>query len=197
MIGIIFGIPVGTIGTMAMQKTLTYGVKAGVMTGVGSSIADSLYALIGAFGLTFISNFLLEHEIVINLLGGTLLVLMGMSMLRKKEKNQEIYNNQSISSVRLILPSFFIGITNPVAILTFLFAFTYFRIPTSLDVFEGICLVVGVFLGTLFWWIALAISLEMIKKRKVLKSLGNKNMWFGLTYILLGFIVFVRIIYYC
>lgn len=194
LIGIIFGIPVGTIGAMAMQKTLKYGMKAGVMTGLGSSIADSLYAIIGAFGLTFISDFLFQHEILINCFGGTLLVLMGMSMLREKEINMQIYDNQSISSVRLFLPSFFVGLTNPVVILTFLFAFTYFRIPSYLDYFDGTCLVFGVFLGTLFWWIALAASLEIIKKKDFLKNFGNKDMWFGVIYILLGAFVFIRVI---
>lgn len=57
LIGLLFGIPVGAVGTMAAQRAFSHGFGAGLKTGLGSSAADCLYAVCGAFGLTFVSDF--------------------------------------------------------------------------------------------------------------------------------------------
>lgn len=62
LIGLLFGLPVGAVGTMTVQHTWNSGIKAGLFTGLGSSVADCFYAVIGVFGITFISDFLLDHK---------------------------------------------------------------------------------------------------------------------------------------
>lgn len=89
LIGLLFGIPAGAVGAMTVQRTWSYGVKAGLLTGLGSSVADCIYASIGAFGLTVISEFLLKYQTVINLAGGGLILYMGLHLLfGKKEPNE-------------------------------------------------------------------------------------------------------------
>ena len=70
LIGLLFGVPVGAVGAMTVQRTWEHGIKAGLLTGMGSSIADCIYAAIGAFGLTMVSDFLLEYQTAIHLAGG-------------------------------------------------------------------------------------------------------------------------------
>lgn len=190
LIGILFGIPVGTVGTMTIQKTLTHGFWTGVMTGLGSSAADCFYAFVGAFGLTVISDFLLKYERLINILGGSMLLFMGIHMLIKNEKKRT--PQPESGAARTFFPSFLIGITNPVAILTFLFAFTYFKIPSHMNLSKGFFLVFGVLLGTLFWWVLLSASVEAIKNKKLLQNFRYRNQAFGVLYILFGIAVFIR-----
>lgn len=57
LIGLVFGIPVGAVGVLTIQRTFESGIKAGLFTGLGSSVADCIYASIGAFGLTFLLAF--------------------------------------------------------------------------------------------------------------------------------------------
>lgn len=70
LIGLLFGVPAGAVGAMTAQRAYSSGLRAGLLTGLGSSVADCIYACIGAFGLSLISDFLLAHQTVINLLGG-------------------------------------------------------------------------------------------------------------------------------
>lgn len=44
LIGLIFGLPVGAVGAMTVQRTWEHGIKAGLLTGMGSSAADCIYA---------------------------------------------------------------------------------------------------------------------------------------------------------
>ncbi len=59
--GIVFDVPVGAIGALAIQHTLSHGFRAGFVTGLGSSAADLLYACVGVFGLTAIFDMLLRY----------------------------------------------------------------------------------------------------------------------------------------
>ena len=67
-----------SLGALTVQRTWEHGIKAGLLTGMGSSIADCIYAAIGAFGLTIISDFLLQYQGAIHLVGGTIVLFMGI-----------------------------------------------------------------------------------------------------------------------
>lgn len=90
LIGLLFGVPVGAVGAMTVQRTWEHGIKAGLLTGMGSSIADCIYAAIGAFGLTMVSDFLLEYQTVIHLAGGTIVLFMGIRLLLRKGEAAKI-----------------------------------------------------------------------------------------------------------
>lgn len=74
VIGLLFGLPVGAVGAMPVQRTWNSGIRAGLFTGLGSSAADCLYAAVGAFGLTLLSDFLLKYQSIIHVLGGGLIL---------------------------------------------------------------------------------------------------------------------------
>lgn len=46
LIGLLFGMPVGAVDAMTVQRTIAHGTKAGLLTGLGSSAADCLCAWI-------------------------------------------------------------------------------------------------------------------------------------------------------
>ena len=189
LIGLIFGIPVGAVGTMTISRTLDRGVKAGLITGLGSSVADCIYASVGAFGLTFISDFLLQYQTVINLCGGTLVIFMGITTILKKapQKSEKV----SIAATRMFLSSFAVGITNPAAILTFLFAFSYFDLSAGMNLPNGIFLVMGVLLGTFLWWIALSLLASKFRQ-KALQNRRLVNSILGGLLALFGIIIILK-----
>lgn len=194
LIGLLFGIPAGAVGAMTVQRTWNYGIKAGLVTGLGSSVADCMYACVGAFGLTVISGFLLKYQTVINLAGGGLILYMGLhALLGKKEANEL----PSVSGrVKMFLSSFLVGITNPAAVLTFLFAFSYFGISGEISLPEGMCLVLGVFLGTYLWWGVLSASVNIMKNRRKNDHFQRMNRIFGVILCLFGMVVFIRMIFF-
>lgn len=191
LIGLMFGVPAGAVGALTVQRTLNHGFKAGLATGLGSSVADCLYACIGAFGLTLISEFLLKYQTVINILGGCLILVMGIRMIIRKKENT-VSKVSALSGIKMFMSSFAVGITNPAAILTFLFAFSYFAISGQLTIFQGIQLVCGVFVGTYIWWGILSVAANLLKKKT--SSFCKLNKVFGVILTMLGTVVFTRTI---
>lgn len=193
LIGLLFGMPVGAVGAMTVQRTIAHGTKAGLLTGLGSSAADCLYACVGAFGLTLISDFMIKYQIVINVIGGVFILIMGFGLLcRKSGAIDNIPQKQTADGIKMFMSSFAVGITNPAAIITFLFAFSYFGIIGQTGLKNGILLVIGVFIGTYIWWGSLTAAVEIIKKRKSDSGFRYANKIFGVILIIFSIIVFVK-----
>ncbi|MCI8650522.1 MAG: LysE family transporter [Anaerotruncus sp.] len=184
LIGLLFGLPVGAVGTLTVQRTLHYGPRAGLLTGLGSSAADCCYAAVGAFGLTIVADFLLQYQSVIHLLGSGLILFLGVHLLYQK-KGAPIQKTKGASLPGLFLSSFAIGITNPAAILTFLFAFSWLGISGELAFGEGLPLVLGMFAGTYLWWGVLTLATSLAR-RKATINLVWRNRAFGIILCLLG-----------
>lgn len=84
LIGRLFGVPIGAVGAMTVSRTLNHGFGAGMVTGLGSSAADCIYAGVGAFGLTLsgvavrFRERAVKHRILLNRIFGSLLILFGI-----------------------------------------------------------------------------------------------------------------------
>lgn len=157
---------------------------------MGSSVADCIYAGIGAFGLTMVSDFLLEYQTVIHLVGGAIVMFLGIRLLLRKG---EAVGVPAVSGKwKMFLSSFAVGITNPAAILTFLFAFSWFGIAEGSASGNGWLVVVGVFMGTYLWWGGLSAAVALARKKKRTGSFQKMNRIFGTVLSLFGILVFIR-----
>lgn len=93
------------------------------------------------------------------------------------------------------MTSFFVGVTNPAAILTFLFAFSYFGIAPQKDFAVGAALIIGVFLGTYLWWLALSVLTDYLHKRKGNFRQELANRIFGVILLLFGLVMILQTIF--
>ena len=64
---------VGPIGLLALAEHLKK-VLSGMAIGLGAATADGIYGAIAGLGLTFITDFLTSHEIIIRIIGGLYLL---------------------------------------------------------------------------------------------------------------------------
>lgn len=191
LIGVIFGTPVGAIGMLAIQRTLKNGIKEGLLTGFGSSFADSIFAAVGAFGITIVSDFIQEYQRYINIIGGCILLIFGARLIRKKVTQLNSKEESESSAIKVTLSSFIIGITNPAAFFGFLFAFSYFRLGEGLEVAGALLLVAGVFIGTYFWWLLLTDIVYRFRE-KATRHEGAINKVSGGILILFGIVIFLK-----
>ncbi len=193
LIGLMFGVPIGAVGAMTVKRSIDRGFGAGLLTGLGSSVADCLYACVGVFGLTFISDFLLKYQTIINIIGGVFVLIMGIGQLVKNPTGSALQG--SAEGAKMFLSSFAVGITNPAAILTFLFAFTYFGIAEISGVLNCVLLVAGVFAGTYIWWVTLSGVVCAIKRKSENRGLPYMNKIFGIILILFAIVIFGKIFF--
>src|SRR5574340_1767333 len=81
LIGLSIAATVGPMGILCIQRTLNKGQLYGLVSGLGIATADGAYGSIAAFGLTLITNFLLNEQIWIRLIGGAFLIYLGIKTM--------------------------------------------------------------------------------------------------------------------
>ncbi|MDE7201962.1 MAG: LysE family translocator [Lachnospiraceae bacterium] len=191
LIGLIFGVPAGAIGALTIQRTLERGFAAGLLTGAGSSAADLLYSAVGIFGIAIISDFLTAYQKVVQTVGGAFIVVLGISILRKKERAAAVQETKG-SLVFCFLSSFGTAVMNPATILSFMVAFTAFEINGDVSVPEGTGLILGILAGTLGWWFLLSGGVSMFRQRITDRIYKWLNRILGSFMMILGIVMIVR-----
>jgi len=79
-VGIIMAAAVGPIWMLCFRRALAEGFWLGFASGLGAAGADALYAAVAAFGLTFVSDFLIAHRAGFMLGACIFLVWLGARM---------------------------------------------------------------------------------------------------------------------
>ncbi|MCI8806185.1 MAG: LysE family transporter [Clostridiales bacterium] len=190
IIGIIFGIPAGVVGILTIKRSITYGAKAGFISGIGCSIADLIYSCVSIFSITLISDFLLKYQNIINSIGGTFVILMGIGIMRKKQGI--VYEKATtVKIISFFTSSFLITITNPATILSFLLAFSIFNVKDIDSGFQGIELAVGIFGGSCVWWILITIFVQTFRKCITDIWIKRINYVLGIFIILFGIFIII------
>ena len=60
IVGMGASIPLGPMGVMCVQKTLSKGRNSGFISGLGASITDTFFAAIAVLGLAYVQSFITE-----------------------------------------------------------------------------------------------------------------------------------------
>ncbi len=185
LVGLVFGVPAGAIGALTIQRALTYGFWAGLLTGLGSSAADVLYACVGVFGLTAISDLLLRRQAPISLIGGAVIVGMGVMIFRSRARVAEAAPKKG-GLGSCFLSAFVIAIANPATILSFLVAFATMGIGEVSTPGQGIQVITGILLGTGCWWCLLSVTAAKLRGRMTQTLYQNLNRILGVLLIIFG-----------
>lgn len=185
IIGFSIAAPVGPIGVLCIKRTLSSGRVIGLLSGIGAATADALYGCIAAFGLTFISNFLLQQQIGLHLIGGVFLCYLGIKTIISRPLNSPNQPNQN-SLLRAYGSTFFLTLTNPLTILSFAAIFAGFGLANVRGGYSSAAItVLGVFLGSSCWWVILSVVTSLLRNRINLSGLLWVNRISGS--IILGF----------
>jgi threonine/homoserine/homoserine lactone efflux protein len=166
IIGFVIAAPVGPIGVLCARRTLMLGRRAGFFSGMGAATADAIYGFIAAFGLTFISEFLIDHQFSLRLVGGGLLLYLGIKAFAAKPVKKTDLPRSARHYAGMYTSTFFLTLTNPMTILSFAAVFAGFGLAgTTGSVLSAGVLILGVYLGSAAWWLFLVAIFSLYRKR--------------------------------
>ena len=165
LIGFSIAAPVGPIGVLCIQRTLTQGRGSGFISGMGAATADAIYGSIAGFGLTLVSTFLIDHQGWFRLVGGLFLCYLGIrTLLTKPAESAPSHHEKGL--LHVYATTFFLTLTNPMTILAFAAIFAGFGIGgQTRGYLSAMILVSGVFLGSALWWFILSGGVGLFRKR--------------------------------
>ncbi len=165
LLGLSIAAPVGPIGLLCIRRSLEAGFWPGVAGGLGTAVADAVYAAIAAFGLTAVSSLLLQGQEVLSIVGGAALIWLGWIAMTGKPPEKAADAPISRSLWTTFASTFFLTMANPATILTFAAIFAGLGLA-AVDTADGAAvLVVGVFLGSMLWWATLSGAVTLLRQR--------------------------------
>jgi threonine/homoserine/homoserine lactone efflux protein len=165
VIGFAIAAPVGPIGMLVIRRTLAEGRLLGLLTGMGAAVADSLYGCMGAFGLTFISSFLMGYAVLTKLIGGAFLIYLGISTFRARPR-EENNNTSKVRYLTAFVSTLALTLTNPATILSFMAVFAGLGLGMKSGDYGAAGIVVaGVFVGSALWWLLLSGGVALIRHK--------------------------------
>ncbi len=189
IVGIGASIPLGPLGVMCVQKTLSKGRISGIVTGLGASITDTIFATFAIVSLALIQDFVKNNEISVLFYGGLAVIAIGLKIFLTNPVKQIRRSKGGKKLLEDFISSVIMTITNPGAVFLILglFAFVGLNVDSSSSGDVIFAALLGVFLGANAWWIILSTSINIFRNKFRLKQLLMINRVAGIVIMVLGF----------
>jgi threonine/homoserine/homoserine lactone efflux protein len=186
-VGIVIAVPVGPVGVLCVRRTIFEGKLAGFVSGLGAATADALFGFIAAFGLTFVSDWLLGYQHWLRLAGGCYLLYLGGAALLARHEAELQQKPDTEDLLRNYVSTFALTLTNAITILAFLGIFSAVGLAgEQATLGRAAILVFGVWLGSLLWWLTLTLGLALVFRSLEPRHLVWVNRGSGIILLLSG-----------
>ena len=163
-LGFILASPLGPMGLICLRRTLNQGPTSGFTSALGISCADAFWAYVVIHGLTTVSHWIEQQEIIPEIAIAVFFILYGL---------HGIFNTPDIYYPRLqnkdraagFLSTFLVVFLNPSTFVSFAILFTLFGVTkTHYGFFNSIIIALSVFAGSIVFWFALTQLLHRMRK---------------------------------
>lgn len=188
VIGFSIAAPVGPIGILCIQRSLTDGQRVGLISGLGAATADAVYGLIAGLGLAVVTNLLMGGQMWLRLIGGAFLLYLGVRTLVTTPAAQSAaVIHQGRGLINAYLSTFILTLTNPLTILSFAAIFAGLgAVENTRGRGDTFYLVAGVFSGSALWWLTLSTLAAWLGRRFAAQNLRWLNWLSGTVLIAFG-----------
>lgn len=190
ILGFTMALAIGPIAILCINRGLARGFWSGFISGLGAASADAVYGAVAAFGLTFISSFLVEQKIWLQVIGIAFLIYLGVNIFISNPQEKNLEKSQSNNLFSNYLSIFFLTLTNPMTILSFTAVFAGLGLTEKAgDYGTASMLVLGFFLGSALLYLLLSVAVSFFRKKITANTLVLVNKISGL--IIIGFAIVI------
>lgn len=181
-------IPLGPVGVLCVQRTLSKNHKSGFISGLGAAVADTFFAMIAFFSLAVVLSFIEENMTLIKVIGGLCIMVVGVSIFMSNPVVQIRRNRAGkVNLWQDFISVFFITLANPAFILIFIALFAAFGFSEdTLGIVRGMIMIAGVFGGAATWWFTLTFVVNLFRKKFRPRHLLWINRISGTVIVVLG-----------
>lgn len=164
LIGLAVAAPIGAVNLICVRRTLAFGRLNGFLAGLGAAVGDGLFAIVVAFGLSTIADFVMRNELWLRLAGGLFLIAWAVRTYFSDPAATRItgprasWAEGAVDLPHTVAATFALTVTNPATLIAFTAIMAglanelgYHRTPAA-----AILLVVSVTAGSALWWFLLS-----------------------------------------
>lgn len=198
IVGLLASIPLGPIGVICIQRTLSKGRFSGFISGMGATMVDVIFAAISLLSLSVVQVLLEEYRNVVMIAGGVIVALFGVKLfLSTPIKQMRRLQEGGRSFLTDFSSTMLMTITNPGAffLILGLFAFAGINTSDSATLYYIAITLLGVFTGGGLWWYSLSTGINLFRNKIRLRQMILINKVAGIIVIAIGFCYLVEGVY--
>ena len=190
-IGLAMAAPVGPVNLIVIRTALNCGFRPAFLAGLGAVLADMFMAGVAAFGLHSIERFIMEYEMLLQICGGLLLVILGIRTARTHFLATDLAPIPHAARLGL---TFTLSVTNPGLVLGFIAIFSSMSgiLGLGASPYRPLIVLLGVAVGGALWWLALSLVISRLKTKLNATTLDKINRWSGIFVAAFGFVLLMR-----
>ena len=193
IIGVLISAPMGPIGMLVIQRTLSKGRWPAFFTGIGAAVSDLVYCMLTGFGLSFITDFIESQQVMLQIVGGAVLALFGLYLFRKNPtralKTAQVQSNNYWSDV---VAGFFLTFSNPLILFLIIGLFTRFNfLSPDYEYYHYIVGFASIFAGAILWWFVVTFFVNAVRSHFNVRSMWLINRIIGIIILLMSLFGFV------
>jgi threonine/homoserine/homoserine lactone efflux protein len=165
-IGLAISAPIGPVGVLVLRRAMLHGFGTGVMSGLGAAIADGVLSAVLALGLAATSGFFDQWAGGFKAVGGFFLVVIGWWVWHTSPPHELKPLPPRRGTTGDMVSIFLLTLSNPMTILGITGIFAGLGVLAAIDThFHAAVLIVGVFSGSLLWWLVLSGIGKLLRDR--------------------------------
>lgn len=181
-IGVLISAPMGPIGMLVIQRTLSKGRLPALFTGIGAAFSDLIYCLLTGFCLSFITGFIDAHQLVIQLIGGAVLAAFGVYLFKKNPTRalKAAQVNAASNYWSDVVTGFLLTFSNPLILFFIIGLFARFNfILPEYSIGHYIAAYLCTLGGAFLWWWLITFLVNKLRRRINVRSLWVINRIIG------------------
>ena len=80
IVGLFASVPLGPIGVLCIQRTLSKGRSSGFITGLGAAVSDTIFAAIALLSISYVQQLLSDYRYLVMIAGGVIVGIFGVKL---------------------------------------------------------------------------------------------------------------------
>ena len=183
IVGVVVSAPLGPVGVLCIQRTLNKGRWFGFVTGLGAALSDICYALMTGYGMSFMDELILKHQIFLQVVGSIMLLAFGIYTFRSNPvKSLRPTSTNRGTYLHNFVTAFLVTFSNPLIIFLFIGLFARFSFvmpgsPLELQLVGYLAIIIG----ALSWWFGITYFVNKVRTRFNVRGIWILNRIIGVV----------------
>ena len=195
LIGVLVSAPMGPIGMLCIQRTLSKGRWHGFITGLGAALSDIIYAALTCLCMGMVVSFVEANQRPLQLLGSIVLALFGVYLFRSNPvRNLRKRKEKKLSFTQDFITAFLFTFSNMLIVLLYigLFARFGFVLPEH-SVWMILAGIGGIGIGAIVWWFLITYFISKLRRWFNVRGVWLMNKIVGSVIMIVSIIGFLMV----
>lgn len=154
LMGALVSLPMGPLAILIIQRTANRDLRSGMYTALGVAVTDSVWALFAGFSVSYLIEFLREHQMLIQAVGGVVIFILGFYIFRSHPIEAiRKFKRKGANPLQCFFSAILIAISNPLVVLAYIAVFAGTNLVFNIsNLGTPVSFIFGFFLGAMTWW---------------------------------------------